>query len=65
MPAVNFHNQSREREVTLAFDWPAREHQFPAERPLFKGAPTENQKKNFLKKLTGVLRPVEVDTDKI
>ena len=53
-PAVNIHNQSRKREVTLAFDWPARQHRFRTKRPFFKGAPTENQKRYFLKKLTGV-----------
>ena len=65
LPAVYFDNQSRKREVKLAFDWPAREHQFRAKRPLFKGAPTQNKKRYFIKKLTGVLTPVEVDSDKI
>ena len=53
-PAVNIHNQSRKREVTLAFDWPARQHRFRTKRPFFKGAPTENQKRYFVKKLSGV-----------
>ena len=36
-----------------------------AKRPMFKGAPTENQKSFSFKKLSRAKRPVEVDSDEI